>query len=107
MWSYGRPYSRGLVGILATIVVISGLAVVPAVLIRELVDDAIPAKDIGRLTLLGLGMILVPLVNAVVGVVQRWLSSRVGEGIIFDLRCELFAHLQRMSLRFFTADEDR
>ena len=48
-------------------------------------------------------MILVPLISAVVGVAQRWWSSRVGEGIIFDLRRELFAHLQRMSLRFFTA----
>jgi ATP-binding cassette subfamily B protein len=48
-------------------------------------------------------MVAVPLVNALVGVLQRWLSSRVGEGIIFDLRRELYAHLQRMSLRFFTA----
>lgn len=76
---------------------------VPAILIRVLIDDAIANDDIHLLTLLGLGMILVPLVNAVVGVVQRWLSSRVGEGIIFDLRCELYSHLQRMSLRFFTA----
>ena len=45
-------------------------------------------------------MILVPLVNALVGVAQRWWSARVGEGIIFDLRRELFDHLQRMSLRF-------
>lgn len=56
-----------------------------------------------QLTVLGIAMIAVPLVNAVVGVVQRWYSTRVGEGIIFDLRRELFAHLQRMSLRFFTA----
>ena len=48
-------------------------------------------------------MILVPLISALVGVAQRWWSSRVGEGIIFDLRRQLFAHLQRMSLRFFTA----
>ena len=83
--------------------VISGLSVVPALLIRLLVDEAIPQKDVRQLTMLGIGMILVPLVNAIVGVGQRWLSSRVGEGIIFDLRCELFAHLQTMSLRFFTA----
>ncbi len=94
---------RGLVGILVTIIVISGLSVVPALLIRLLVDEAIPNGDVGQLTLLGLGMILVPLVNALVGVGQRWLSSSVGEGIIFDLRCELYAHLQTMSLRFFTA----
>jgi ATP-binding cassette, subfamily B, bacterial len=83
--------------------VISGLSVVPSVLIRLLVDEAIPQGDVVMLTILGLGMILVPLVNALVGVAQRWFSSRIGEGIIFDLRCELFEHLQRMSLRFFTA----
>jgi len=103
VWSYGRPYARGLVGILLTIIVISGLSVLPAILIRLLVDEAIPNGDIAQLTLLGIGMILVPFVNALIGVAQRWVSSRVGEGIIFDLRRELFAHLQRMSLRFFTA----
>lgn len=103
VWSYGRPYRPGLIGILLTILVISSLSVVPAVLSRYLIDNAIANKDLRLLTLLGLGMILVPLVNAAVGVVQRWLSSKVGEGIIFDLRCELYAHLQRMSLRFFTA----
>lgn len=103
MWSYGRPYLGGLLGILATIIVISSLSVVPALLIRVLLDDAIPDANLQQLALLGVAMIAVPLINAIVGVVQRWLSSRVGEGIIFDLRCELFAHLQRMSLRFFTA----
>jgi ATP-binding cassette subfamily B protein len=91
------------VGILATIVVISSLSVVPAILIRLLIDEAIAEEDFGLLTVLGLAMIAVPLVNAAVGVLQRWYSSRVGEGIIFDLRRQLFAHLQRMSLRFFTA----
>lgn len=83
--------------------IISGLSVVPALLIRALIDQALPREDVSLLTLLGLGMIAVPVVNAAVGVVQRWLSSKVGEGIIFDLRRQLFAHLQRMSLRFFTA----
>jgi ATP-binding cassette subfamily B protein len=77
--------------------------VVPPILIRLLVDRALPERDISLLALLGVGMILVPLINALVGVAQRWWSSRVGEGIIFDLRRQLFDHLQRMSLRFFTA----
>jgi ATP-binding cassette subfamily B protein len=88
---------------LGTIVVISSLSVVPAILIRELIDVALAQGDIGYLTVLGLAMVAVPLVIAVVGIGQRWLASRVGEGIIFDLRRELYAHLQRMSLRFFTA----
>lgn len=82
---------------------ISSLSVVPAILIRLLVDEAIPQQDFGQLTVLGVAMIAVPLVNAVLGVGQRWFSAKVGEGIIFDLRRDLFAHLQRMSLRFFTA----
>jgi ATP-binding cassette subfamily B protein len=79
------------------------LSVVPAILIQKLIDEAIPANDVRQLTFLGVAMVTVPLVNAVVGVVQRWLASKVGEGIIFDLRRELYTHLQRMSLRFFTA----
>ena len=103
VWGYGRPYLGGLLGIFVTIVVISSLSVVPAILIRDVIDEAIPNEDFRQLTFLGAAMIGVALVNALVGVGQRWLTSRVGEGIIFDLRCELYAHLQRMSLRFFTA----
>ncbi len=88
---------------LVTVFVISGLTVVPPILTRELIDDALPSKNVGKLTILGIGMILVPLVSALVGILQRWWSARAGEGIIFDLRRELYAHLQRMSLRFFTA----
>jgi ATP-binding cassette subfamily B protein len=87
----------------ATILVISLLSLLPPLLMRDLIDRAIPARDLGRLTLLGLGMVAVPLVSGVVGVLQRWSSARVGEGIIFDLRRSLFSHLQRMPLRFFTA----
>ncbi|MGH3667521.1 MAG: ABC transporter transmembrane domain-containing protein, partial [Acidimicrobiia bacterium] len=93
----------GLIGVLITILIISGLGVVPPILMGRLIDVAIPDGNIGQLTVLGLGMILVPLISALVGVAQRWWSSNVGEGIIFDLRRELYEHLQRMSLRFYTA----
>jgi ATP-binding cassette subfamily B protein len=83
--------------------VISALSVVPPILIRYLVDDAIPDKNLSLLSWLGAGMIAVPLVNAVLGTLQRWLSARAGEGVIYDLRRELFGHIQGMSLRFFTA----
>lgn len=103
MFAYGRPYRWALIGVLVTIFIISGLTVVPPILIRELVDRAIPQADLGLLTLLGAGMIAVPLVNALVGIAQRWMAAAAGEGIIFDLRCSLYRHLQSMSLRFFTA----
>lgn len=88
---------------LATIGVITFVSLVPPLLMRDLIDTAIPNEDLGRVTWLGVGMVAVPIVNGVVGVVQRWASARAGEGIIFDLRTGLYAHLQRMSLGFFTA----
>ena len=91
-----------LIGVLVTILAISILSVIPPLLIRDLVDRAVPEADIGRLTLLGVGMVAVPLVNVSVGTLQRWMSAKAGEGIIFDLRCSLYTHLQAMSLRFFT-----
>lgn len=103
VFEYGRPYKWSLVGVLATILVISALSVVPALLVAQLLDVAIPDKDFVLLTKLGAGMVAVPLVNALLGVVQRWLSSKAGESIIFDLRAQLYAKLQSMSLRFYTA----
>src|SRR4030065_2269862 len=87
---------------LATIIAISLLSLLPPLLLRDLIDTALPKRDVGRLNLLALGMIAVPLANGLIGVAQRYASSRVGEGSIFDLRCAVYAHMQRMSLRFFT-----
>jgi ATP-binding cassette subfamily B protein len=103
VWGYGRPYRGDLIGVLFTVLVISGLSVVPPILTRSIVDQALPGRDLGMLTWLGLGMLAVPLVNSGIGILQRWWSARAGEGIIYDLRRELYEHLQRMSLRFFTA----
>ncbi|WP_420613431.1 ABC transporter ATP-binding protein [Candidatus Spongiisocius sp.] len=102
VFAYGVPYRMLLVGVLVTILVVSGLTVVPPLLIRDLVDNAIPSADVGRLTLLGVAMVVVPLISVSVGALQRWMSSRAGEGIIYDLRRALYTHLQGMSLRFFT-----
>lgn len=102
VFAYGAPYRMLLVGVLVTILVVSGLTVVPPILIRDLVDNAIPRADVGRLTLLGVAMVVVPLIGVSVGALQRWMSSKAGEGIIYDLRRALYIHLQGMSLRFFT-----
>jgi ATP-binding cassette subfamily B protein len=99
---YARPYKWHIVAMLATIIVISSLSVVPPLLYRHLIDVVIPAGDGAGLAWIVLWMVLVPLVSGLVGVLQRFLNSRVGEGVIYDLRRSLFEHLQRMSLRFFT-----
>ncbi len=99
---YARPYVRHVGVILITMLVISLLSLIPPLLIRDLIDRAIPEGNLSRLNLLALGMVAVPLINGLLGVAQRYASAYVGEGIIFDLRSGLYAHLQRMSLRFYT-----
>ena len=99
---YARPYKGQVVVVLITIVVISLFSLLPPLLMRALIDTAIPAGDLRMVTLLGLGMVAVPLVNGVVGVIQRRSAAKMGEGIIYDLRRQLFDHLQHMSLGFFT-----
>lgn len=99
---YARAYWRGVIVLLATIIGISLLSLVPPLLIRDLIDRAIPQRDFRLLNLLALGMVAVPIINGLLGVAQRYASARIGEGIIYDLRRDLYAHLQRLSLRFFT-----
>src|SRR5437870_326563 len=80
------------------------LGAVPPLLLRSLVDQALPPKHHnGHLVLwLAIAGVGVAVVSAIVGLAARYLSSRVGEGLIFDLRSKLFDHVQRMPIAFFT-----
>ena len=100
--AYAKPYRLHLVIVLVTISVISLVSLLPPLLMRSLIDQAIPNGDLRLVTLLGIGMVAVPLVNGVVGVAQRWASASMGQGIIYDLRRQLFERVQRMSIGFFT-----
>ena len=102
VWRFAQPYQSRVLLLLVTILLITGLTLVAPLLVRDLIDNAIPNKDVSRLTLLAIGMVMIPLVNGAIGVLQRRLNSQIGEGIIYDLRRALYMHLQRMSLRFFT-----
>ncbi len=102
VWDFARPYRWRVVGLLITILLISGISLISPMLFREMIDVAIPQGNSQMITLLALGMMAVPLVNGVIGVLQRWLNSQIGEGVIYDLRCALYLHMQQMSLRFFT-----
>lgn len=102
VWAYARPYAWPLALMLAAIVVTSLVELVPPLLYRDLFDNVLPNQDYSRLTTLGLLMLAVPLANNIIGVGERYLSARIGEGVIFDLRQGMYEHLQRMGLRFFT-----
>ncbi len=99
---YAWPYRWRIVLMLVTIIAISLLSTVPPLLYRQLIDVVIPGRDLAALSWLALAMVGVPLISGLFGLVQRYLSSQVGEGVIYDLRRALYEHLQRMSLRFFT-----
>ena len=100
--AYARPYIGRSILLLLTILAITGMTLVPPLLMRALIDEALPNHDLRMLNLLAAGMVLVPLVNGLVGVFQRYVSSQIGEGIIYDLRRAVFDHLQHQSQRFFT-----
>ena len=102
VYGYAKPYWAYIAFVLIAIVLTSLLDLIPPLLIRNLIDEVIPNRDYRQLTLLALGMVVIPLISGLIGVVERNYSARAGEGIIFDLRNQMFEHLQRMSLRFFT-----
>ena len=97
-----RPYWGPALAMLGLILLISLIGLIPPLLIRDFIDRALPQKDVTRLNWLALGMIAVPLFSGLLGVGQRYLGARIGEQLIADLRQALYAHMQRMSLRFFT-----
>ncbi len=100
--SYARPYGGPLAGMLAAILVSTGLTLLTPLIFRRMIDVVIPTGDLHGLVLLALGLLMIPILQGLVGVVQRRWNADVGEGVIYDLRVALFSKLQRMSLRFFT-----
>jgi len=99
---YGKPY-RGKIAVMLVLILIStALGLISPLIMRDLIDYTIPQKDVQRLIGLSLALLAIPLLSGLINVIQRRLNSQVGEGVIFDLRVGLYAHLQRMSLRFFT-----
>jgi ATP-binding cassette subfamily B protein len=99
---FARPYSSSIVGFLISILVSAAIALVPPLLFRTIVDTAIPAGDKHRIVVLTIILVVVAMGDAILSIVQRWYSSRIGEGLIYDLRVALFDKVQNMPIAFFT-----
>ncbi len=99
---YARPYRGQIAGMLSLILVNTSLTLLSPLILRALIDKALPARDINQLMLLASGLLFIPALGGGLNVIQRRLNAMIGEGVIYDLRVALYAHLQRMSLRFFT-----
>ena len=102
VWTFAHPYRGAITVYLAGIVATALLGLVPAFVFRAILDHAIPDADRSRIWLLTGIAVAAAVVSAGLTVVQRWLSARIGEGLIFDLRVALFDKVQQMPIGFFT-----
>jgi len=97
-----RPYRRRLGSVLGLIALSAGLGMVTPFLLRAVLDTAIPRNDTTLLSLLIVGMIAIAIASGVLNVAQTFLSNVVGQRVMHDLRGDVYRHLQRLSLAFFT-----
>ena len=102
VFAYARPYYRLILWMLLLTVAVAGLSLITPLILRDLIDRTLPDQDLQRLLFSGIALLFIPLLIAVLNVVQRYFNARVGEGVVFNLRTALFSHMQRMSLGFFT-----
>jgi ATP-binding cassette, subfamily B, bacterial len=96
------PYRRPLAVVVSIIVVSSVVGMASPFLLREVIDVALPRQDLSLLVRLVVAMLVVAAVTAGLGVVQTWISTRVGQSVMHRLRTDVFEHLQRQSIAFFT-----
>jgi ATP-binding cassette, subfamily B, bacterial len=99
---FARPHKRELIAFLVLSVAAAVTAVATPVLAGEVVDAINDHRDAGVVAVLAAVIAVIAVIEAVVGIFNRWLSSRIGEGLILDLRRAVFTHVQRMPVAFFT-----
>lgn len=96
------PYRGSVLVVVAIIAAASVVGLASPFLLRAVIDTALPQQDVSLLVLLTSGMVAVAAVTSVLGVVQTWISTQVGQRVMHGLRTDVFAHLQRQSIAFFT-----
>jgi len=97
-----RPYRGQLIGFVIAVILAAIASAVPPLILRSVIDTAIPQKDRQLVALLAGAAVFLALFNAVLSLIQRYYSARIGEGLIFDMRTALFDHVQHQPLSFFT-----
>jgi ATP-binding cassette subfamily B protein len=99
---FAKPY-RALIGVFVLLVVLmSALGVAPPLLFKQIIDNGILQGDKQVVIILSLTVAGLALLAAVLNIVQRWFSATIGEGLIFDLRTQVFDHVVKMPVAFFT-----
>jgi ATP-binding cassette subfamily B protein len=104
---FARPYRGQLVGFFVAVVLAAVAGAIPPLLLRHLIDYGLPGKyapkgNIGVVTWVAVVATALAVASTALSLGQRWFSASIGEGLIYDLRRELYDHVQRMPLSFFT-----
>lgn len=99
---YARPYKVIVIALLVTLVFAAVLTVAQPLLFRRIIDKGVSVGDSSVVTNTAILIAILAILDAVLGLVGRWFSARIGEGLIFDLRTQVFDHVQRQSIAFFT-----
>jgi ATP-binding cassette subfamily B protein len=102
IFSFARPYRTNIIIYLATVVVDAGLIVATPLLLKRLIDEGVIPKDPSVVTNLAILVGLIAIADAGFNMLGRYFSSRIGEGLIYDLRSLVFSHVQKQSIAFFT-----
>lgn len=102
IFSYGKPYSAQIAIFLFTVVIEALLIISTPLLLREIIDKGVIPRNGTLVTQLALLVGLLAVIDALFNIFGRWYSARIGEGLIYDLRSQVFAHVQRQSIAFFT-----
>ena len=96
------PYRRLLVGFLFAVVGAAVVTAIPPLLLKALLDTAVPREDRTMVAVLAAGAVGLAVASAFLSLLQRYYSARIGEGLIYDMRVQLFDHVQRLPISFFT-----
>ncbi len=100
--SYALPYKNNLLLFLITVIIDALLVVTTPLLLKRLIDEGVIPGDSKLVTRLALLVGAIAIADALISMVGRWFSARIGEGLIYDLRTQVFQHIQRQSIAFFT-----
>ena len=100
--SYASAYKTSLIFFLMTVVIDAVLVISSPLLLKRLIDDGVIPGNPGLVTQLALLVGLIAILDAIFSMIGRWFSARIGENLIFDLRTQVFSHVQRQSIAFFT-----
>ncbi|MSO28457.1 MAG: ABC transporter ATP-binding protein [Candidatus Planktophila sp.] len=99
---YAIPYKSTFILLLFCLIADALLTIATPLLLRDLIDNGVIPKDRTVVTTMAIAVAVLALLTAAINIVVRWISAKIGEGLIYDLRSQVFRHIQEQSIAFFT-----